>query len=154
MRECALLFLATEWEHAKLMDMLLARFRVPNENGRIGAFPPELCGLIRDIAAQALTSPKAENSHIKNWAVKGVLKYPASGIMGLVVRLGEEDLSAVYRLWLNEALEESLSWHVEGSRLCIRTSLGVVAECLESEEMAVDFVRRLRDVQATMRIPS
>ncbi|OTA03630.1 hypothetical protein A9Z42_0041340 [Trichoderma parareesei] len=153
-RECALLFLATEWEHAKLMDMLLARFDVSNENGRIGAFPQELCGLIRDIAAQALTSSKAKASHIKHWAVNAVLKYPALEIMGLVVRLGEKHLSAVYRLWLEEALEESLSWYVEGSRLCIRTSSGVVAECLESEEMAVNFVRRLRDVQATMRIPS
>ncbi|KAL7824146.1 NACHT domain-containing protein [Trichoderma gracile] len=153
-RDCALLFLATDWEHAELMDILMARFNVLNENGRIGAFPPELCELIRDIASQALTSSKANPSNIKNWAVNAVLKYPASGIMGLVVRLGENHLSAVYRLWLEEALEESLSWYVEGSRLCIRTSSGVVAECLGSEAAAIDFAGRLRDIRATMGIPS
>ncbi|KAH0498320.1 hypothetical protein TgHK011_005576 [Trichoderma gracile] len=153
-RDCALLFLATELEHAKLMDMVLAGFDVLNENGRVGAFPPELCELIRDIAAQALTSSKAKASDIENWALKAVLKYPAAGIMGLVVRLGEKHLSAVYQLWLEEAFAEPLSWYVEGSRLCIRTSSGVVAECLGSEAAAVDFARRLRDIQATMGVPS
>lgn len=135
------------------MDMLLARFNVSNENGRIGAFSSELCELIRDIAFQALTSPKANATHVKRWAVDAVLKYPTSGIMSLVVRLQEEQLSAVYQLWLEEALYESLSWHVEGSQLCIRTSSGVVTETLEGEEVVVDFLRRLRVVQATMGIP-
>ncbi|TFB04396.1 hypothetical protein CCMA1212_003677 [Trichoderma ghanense] len=153
-RECALLFLATEWEHEKVMDMLMARFNVPKENGRPGAFPPQLCKLIQDIAFQALTSPKAEAMHFKFWAVDAVLKYPASGIMGLVVRLEEKHLAAVYQLWLEEALEESLSWRVEGKRICIRTSSGVVvAEGLESEEVVLEFVRRIRGVRATMRIP-
>ncbi|KAL6872574.1 hypothetical protein HDV57DRAFT_249838 [Trichoderma longibrachiatum] len=95
----------------------------------------------------------ANATHVKRWAVDAVLKYPTSGIMSLVVRLQEEQLSAVYQLWLEEALYESLSWHVEGSQLCIRTSSGVVTETLEGEEVVVDFLRRLRVVQATMGIP-
>ncbi|KAL6878738.1 hypothetical protein J3F83DRAFT_254348 [Trichoderma novae-zelandiae] len=81
--------------------------RPARKNGRASKLPPELCGINQEIAFQAMISPEAKATHIKFWAVDAVLKYPASGIMGLVVRLEERHLSAVYQPWVAEALVES-----------------------------------------------
>lgn len=108
-RDCALLYLATQWERRMILEMLMTKFRGPTRESRSGAFPPLLRGIIQDIARKAMTSPKASAADLKFWAVNAVLKYPGSGIMELVIQLDKKFLPAIYQVWLEEAFKESLS---------------------------------------------
>ncbi|UKZ46507.1 hypothetical protein TrVGV298_000712 [Trichoderma virens] len=153
-RDRALVYLATQLEHSRMLEIAMTKFGVTIQEARLGVFPPKLRGIIQDIARQAMISPNAAQRDMEFWAMEAVLKYPGLGIMELVLRLDEKALHTLYQQWLEKALEESLSWHVDDNRFCIRTSSGVVAEICESKEIISGFVKRLGNVKEAIKVPT
>ncbi|KAL7942197.1 NACHT domain-containing protein [Trichoderma barbatum] len=157
-RDCVLLYLATHREHAEIIEMAKTKFGIPIDDGWSGFFSPKVRGIIQDIACQAMidamTTPNAETRDLRFWAMEAVMKYPGSGIMELIIRLDDKFLRSVYQLWLEKSLEEPLSWHIVDNRLCVRTSLGIVANVSEGGEIISEFVKRLGNIKATLRVPN
>ncbi|KAK4075450.1 uncharacterized protein Triagg1_4571 [Trichoderma aggressivum f. europaeum] len=152
-RDRALLYLATHWDHTRVFEMAMAKFGVTIQEGQYGEFPPEFCALIRDIARQAMTSPNTAPRYLKVWFMEVELKYPGSGIMQFILRLDEKSLCTVYEMWLEGALEESLCWYVEDNQLCVRTSAGVIDRISESSEVISEFLERLEKIKAEIGVP-
>ncbi|KAL7914834.1 NACHT domain-containing protein [Trichoderma velutinum] len=153
-RDRALLYLATHWDHTRVFEMSMAKFGVTIQEGRYGAFPPQFCALIRDIARQAMTSPNTPPRDLKFWFMEVELKYPGSGIMQLILRLDEKFLCTVYEMWLEGALEESLCWYVNDNQLSVRTSAGVIERISESSAVMSEFTEKLERIKAEIGIPN
>ncbi|OPB37082.1 hypothetical protein A0O28_0039940 [Trichoderma guizhouense] len=153
-RDRALRYLATHWEHISVFEMAMAKFGITFQEGQYGDFSLQFCALIRDIARQAITSPRLEPRDVNFWFVEVELKYPGSGIMQLMLRLDEKVLCNVYELWLERALEESLCWYVDDNQLCVRTSAGVIDRISESSEVISKFSEKLERIKAEMGVPN
>ncbi|KAL6798932.1 NACHT domain-containing protein [Trichoderma sp. SZMC 28013] len=153
-RDRALLYLATHWDHTRVFGMAMAKFGITIQEGQYGEFPPQFCELIRDIAHQALTSPNTAPRDLNFWLMEVELKYPGSGIMQFILRLDEKSLCAVYEMWLEGALEESLCWYVDDNQLCVRTSTGVIDRISESSERISEFLERLEKIKAEIGVPN
>ncbi|PNP53103.1 hypothetical protein THARTR1_06313 [Trichoderma harzianum] len=153
-RDRALLYLATQWDLTRVFEMTMAKFGVTVQEGRYGAFPPQFCALVRDIARQAMASPNTAPRNLKFWFMEAELKYPGSGIMPLILCLDEKSLRTVYEMWLEGALEESLCWYVDDNQLCIRTSAGVIDRISTRSEMISEFLTRLETIKAEMGVPN